>query len=201
MSFSDSFDADLETSAEKLAGNWQKWTSFYWPGHEQPIDAERWCIVYTSNRDSGLLEQSNAAAIEKTMKTFPSSECQPQSASHWAVGHVDGWLVRVYHDDGRITDAFKALHEFACALADYPVLNDDDLGAREHEATLDNIEEVGRSMVRDDAPETWVTDVSSWLWEHASHEVESRDGNGGYPSEDGMRDALEALGYLAADDE
>ncbi len=35
----------------------------------------------------------------------------------------------------------------------------------------------------------------SWLWDHRQRAVENRDDQGGYPEEDDLRAAFEALGY------
>jgi len=96
----------LEESAAKAAGNWQRFTCFVW--FERPEAAEDYTIVYTSNRDSGPLDRANDKAIRKAIQPFfdadvPDVHCE--SHSHWAVGHVDGYAIRVYRD-GQITDAF-----------------------------------------------------------------------------------------------
>jgi len=54
---------DIEAAAKEAAGNHRKFDCFAW--HERPDDDENWCIVYVSNRDSGLLDQSNADASEE----------------------------------------------------------------------------------------------------------------------------------------
>jgi len=187
-----------EDLAKELAGNHRKFQSFGWS--DRPEDDANWAIVYTSNRDSGLRDQSNAAAIAATLEVPEfADDVHPESHGHWAVGHVDGYAIRVRDAAGNITPAFLAYAEIHCALESYPVLDDDDYSTREHEATLENIENVGRRMLIEDAPETWVTDVSSWFWEHDQSAVESRDDQGGYPSDEQMTTALSALGLLASD--
>jgi len=44
-------------------------------------------------------------------------------------------------------------------------------------------------------PEGWVWQVYDWLSENRSGEVENRDDQGGYPSEEAMREAFEALNF------
>jgi len=56
---------DLETAAREARGNWQKFDCFGW--HDRPEDCEEWAIVYTHNRDSDLLDQSNADAIDEAL--------------------------------------------------------------------------------------------------------------------------------------
>lgn len=90
--------------AKEAAGNWRKFESFAW--HAAPDDGVDWAIVYTSNRDSGLLEQSNAAQIAAELEQFTGytwngeEDIEPDvreaSHNHWAVGHVDGFAIRVY---------------------------------------------------------------------------------------------------------
>ena len=64
-----------------------------------------------------------------------------ESHSHWAVGHVDGFSVRVFHGNGEITEAFTTYHELAERMADYPILDESDYSERELDATLSNIKE------------------------------------------------------------
>ena len=49
----------LEQAATEAASNWRKFGSFAW--HDKPDHAEKWAIVYTHNRDSGLIDKVNAA--------------------------------------------------------------------------------------------------------------------------------------------
>lgn len=187
-----------EDLAKELAGNHRKFQSFGWS--DRPEDDANWAIIYTSNRDSGLLDQSNAAAIAATLEVPEfADDVHSESHGHWAVGHVDGYAIRVRDAAGNITPAFLAYAELRCALESYPVLDDDDYSEREHEATMQNIENVGRHMVKDDAPARWVVDVYEWFGFHDQSAVENRDDQGGYPSEGQMTTALSALGYLAAD--
>jgi hypothetical protein len=41
-----------------------------------------------------------------------------ESHSHWAVGHVAGFSMRVYRNDGEITEAFTTYHELMEQLAE-----------------------------------------------------------------------------------
>jgi len=189
---------DLDEAAKTAAGNWQRFSSFAWHRVHDMDDAGNWAIIYTHNRDSGLLDQSNAAAIEKALEPFTHGDDPDvvfESHNHWAVGHVDGFSVRVFKD-GEITDAFNACHEIYEALADYPVLDDEDYSAREYEATLSNIESAGRSIARDYIlPDEWVSEVYEWLSENCPRALENRDDQGGYPTDDELIDAFEGLGY------
>ena len=49
-------DITLEGAARAMAGNWRSWTCFVWDRRHDLRDPENWSIVYTNNRDSGLLD-------------------------------------------------------------------------------------------------------------------------------------------------
>lgn len=137
---------DYESLAKQAAGNWQHFDSFAW--HEQPDDAENFCIVYTENRDSGPLDQSNAATIAKELGSWLAEEDETkidiygEHHSHWACGWVDGYAIRVYRD-GQITDAFKKWCDIQEKLSDYPVLDEEDLSRREWEEFEEGWESYG----------------------------------------------------------
>jgi hypothetical protein len=190
---------DLEDAAEKAAGNWQRFDSFVWFRDRDVEDADRWAIIYTHNRDSGLLDQSNAAVIAKAMAPFTEGDDPDvvfESHSHWAVGHVDGFSLRVFDADGKLTEAFRKYHELSESLEEYPILDESDYSERELEATLENIEDAAWRLKNEfELPEGWVWQTYDWLSENRSGEVENRDDQGGYPSEEAMREAFEALGF------
>ena len=189
----------LEEAAKDVAGNWQRFDSFVWFRERDLEDPENWAIIYTHNRDSGLLDQSNADQINEAMEPFTDGDDPDvvmESHDHWAVGHVDGFSIRVYRD-GSITDAFKTYHELTERLADYPILDEEDYSRREYEATLSNISDaVWRVKDEYALPDGWESEVFSWLSDHRQRAVENRDDQGGYPEQDDLRAAFEALGYV-----
>lgn len=193
---------ELKDAAELAAGNWKKFDSFVWFRDRELEDADNWAILYTHHRDSGLLDQSNAAAIEQALEPFTDGDDPDvvfESHSHWAVGHVDGFSIRVFRE-GQITDAFRLWHELAEAMAVFPVLDESDYSHREYEATLENISDAAwRVKDEYDLPDDWEGDVYGWLSENEYGEIESRDDQGGYPSEEALRRAFEALGYDEAE--
>lgn len=124
----------LQDAAEDAAGNWARFDSFVW--WEKPENPEEWTVVYTNNRDSGPLDRSNANAIAKEMeKEEFEPDVLPQSHSHWAVGHMDGYAIRVYRD-GEITEAFAKWRGLQERLDNYPIL-DEDLYSREQQEEID----------------------------------------------------------------
>ena len=134
---------DLEDAAQAAAGNWRSFDCFFWLRGDDLPDAENWTVIYTHHRDSDLMDQSNAAAIEAELDTFTQGnnpDVVAESHSHFLVGWMGGFSIRVFKR-GRITEAFRKWHELAQRLADYPVLNTDDYSRRQYEATLDNLPE------------------------------------------------------------
>lgn len=191
-------ELDLEDAAKQAAGNWKRFNCFVWFRDCDLEDADQWAVIYTHNRDSGLLDQSNAAVIEKAMTPFIGDDDPDvvfESHSHWAVGHVDGFSVRVFRD-GKITEAFEHYHELAQRLDGYPILDESDYSEREFEATLDNIKDAAWRLKNEfDLPEDWECQVYGWLSDHRCGEIENSDDQGGYPSESALLEAFEALGF------
>lgn len=119
----------------------------------------------------------------------------PEHHSHWACGWIDGHSIRVFRD-GDITDAFRAYHELAQRLADYPLLDEEDFSRREYEATLENIADAAWRLKRQfDLPDGWESQVFDWFWQHNQSAVENVDDQGGYPDEDELEEAFDSLGF------
>lgn len=196
---------DLETAASMAAGNWRKFQSFGWSGERELEDSQNWAIIYTHNRDSGLLEQSNGAEIEKALEKFTEGDNPDvvfESHGHFACGWVDGFSVRVYSENGVITEAFKAVHELLAKLADYPVLNEEEYSQWEHDATWENLETAIRHAKQDGyslgdtfvMPEDATEKIWQYLWAN-TNELENRDDSGGYPSDESLFEACEELDF------
>ena len=106
-----------------------------------------------------------------------------ETHDHWAVGHVDGFSIRVYRN-GEITEAFKTYHDLMEQMDGYPILDEEDYSNREYEATLENISDAAWRVKHEyDLPEGWESEVFSWFWDHRQSAVENRDDQGGYPEE------------------
>jgi hypothetical protein len=194
---------ELEQAAHEAAGNWAKFSSFCWFRKSDLRSPADWAVIYTHNRDSGLLDQSNASVIEKAMKPFSEGDDLDvvfESHSHWAVGHVDGFSVRVFKN-GEITKAFETYHELAQQLDDYPILDESDYSEREFDATLDNIKDAAwRLKDQFHLPEDWESQVYSWLLDHRCGEIENTDDQGGYPSESALAEGFKAIGFEPSKD-
>lgn len=189
---------DLDEAAELAAGNWQSFDSFVWFRQDELEDPANWSVFYTHHRDSGLLDQSNAVSISKALRPFSEGDDPDvvfESHTHWAVGHVEGFSVRVFRD-GRVTEAFRTYHELAEAMADYPILDESDYSERELEATVENIGEAAwRIKGEYELPDDWQYEVYGWLSDNEPSEIESTDDQGGYPSVESLQRAFDELGF------
>jgi hypothetical protein len=188
-----------EEAAEECAGNWKKWDSFVWWSKDQPEDAQNWMIYHHRNRGSDLLTQSNADVIEKRMKYYiDSGDAYIGGFSHWAVGHTDAVIFRVFREDGSITDAFREMYKIMEELDGYPVLDEDDWSRREDEDTDRNVrDQVSYILGKNGIDLESGLDDLSWKVRDLLpfEEVEARDGWGGYPSDESISKALKELGY------
>lgn len=192
---------EITERAAEAAGNWQKFKSFCWHDVDSVEKPEQWTIVYTHNRDSDLLDQSNAEAIRERLRAYPD-DVRDEHHGHFLCGWVDGYAIRVYDDDGKVTEAFQEWCAIQDRLEDYPILDEDDFCRREHDATMENVEEVTSRVWRwsdrdGDMPEDLPGEVYSWLWDNNQREVDPVDGGGGYPTDEAVEQAIVALGYPA----
>ena len=79
---------------------------------------------------------------------------------------------------------------------DYPVLDEEDYSNRELEATLDNLTDAAWRLKDEyELPEGWEGEVYGWLSDNNCGAIENRDDQGGYPSEEELQEAFDALGY------
>ena len=194
-------ELELTDAAREAAGNWQDFDCFAWFRQRELKRPDDWAIFYTHNRDSGLLDQSNAAVIAKAMQPFAEGNDPDvvfESHHHWAVGHVDGFSLRVFKR-GRITKAFKVYHELAQQMADYPILDETDYSEREYQASYENIDLAAWNLKREfDLPSDWQSSVFEWLWQNRETALENTDDQGGWPDDDDLEAAFAALGFQRA---
>ena len=171
---------------------------------ELPI-GETWSLgPVIRTRDSGLLGQSNADALEAALENIREfrDEYQIVHAGHWAVGWVDHLAFHAIDENREPTHIFKWLLGWWDALEEYPVANDDDYSRRQDEAVMQNIEDAAGRM-QDGRPvggEGWESPVREWLEENGSprarRSLEDPE-NWGMNPED-IEEALRALGLFRA---
>jgi hypothetical protein len=155
---------------------------------------EDWFLAPVSRtRDSGIVEESNFQAAVGLLE----EGCGREGAENgWEIHRFGHWGPGCYEiivvKPG--SKAQKVAEDMAKALENYPVLSDDDVSAREYEATIENIKS------ESGADEAQAKKVFEWLWENNQQAVESRDDQGGYPTREEIDEALIDLGLLSGDD-
>ncbi len=155
-------------------------------------------------RDSGLLDQSNSAAIRSMLESDPSlaDDWTITGANHWACGWVDHLSFRVVEPDGTPTRVARVIKGFYDALSDYPIADESDFCQRESEACYKNIQDHRkRNMLRDDLPDSWVGDMIDWYYANDCSAVESQDDHGACPDDSEFEVAARALGFWDTSDE
>jgi len=146
-------------------------------------DLSDYFIVVSKHRDSGLLQESNFETIKRDFADKEGIEIA--SFSHWAVGWVESMIV----SEDAPEDVLMELDEVICQLQDhYPVYDEADWSQREYDETLENIKFEGK--LDDDT----ARQVYGWLGNYDETEIEGRDDRGGYPSQEAIQRALEAIG-------
>ena len=155
-------------------------------------------LWYSSSRDAGLLEQSNEKVFNERLRPFSEGDDPDlvfERHSHWAVGYLDGFSIRVRRPDGSITPAFSQFCSIKDALEGYPILDEADYSEREWRETLDNYRsEMWREK---DLPEGWESEVYSYFADNCMDEfVENKDDRGGFAPREKIVEALQALGLL-----
>ena len=150
---------------------------------------------------------SNADAIALLLEPLlESDDVYAEDHNHWACGWIAGYSVRVYRQDwdeisdDKYTPAFLAVAKIIQRLQNYPVLDEENYSEKEIDACLENIKSEGRGMIKDDCSnDDWVSDVYHYLSNYNCGELESRDDQGGYPSENAIATALHSLNLLDED--
>ena len=189
--------SDVATAAAELAGNWRKFECFVWyRGYDLP-DAFNWLVWYTGSPQSALIDESNQKVTIDRLAKFAlgdDADLVFEQHSHWVVGHLAGFSVRVLSPDGTATDAFREFCRIQEALDAYPVLDEEDYSDREYAATLESYRNEMRKQ-NDTLPEGWAGEVHSWFEEHGHDDfTESRDDRGGWAPRAAITEALTDLG-------
>lgn len=183
-------DEHIEDLAKEYVNNHAKFDSFHW--FEEPEDSNTKCIVYTHNRDSGILTMANANAIKKEMEPhLEENDAEIFGASHWGPGWVAGYVIRVYDAKENVTTAFKTYAKCVLALEEYPILDEERFSEMEYEAQLQAIEHSAPSFGDHEEPEDWCSQVFSWLWDNNQSALEYEEDP--YVTEEDVEQALVAL--------
>ena len=188
----------LKEAVEKLKGNWKKFESFCW--FDKPDDADDWCIVYTSHRDSPIRDLSNAHYIKRRLNPLVdrTKDVIEFSANHWAVGHTDGWAVRVVGADGQATPAFHRLLRLLNLMENKVLLDPADYAERVERGKRISIEFSAKHCLpkgfclKEELTEDWIDRVDELMHDIDPNWEDDLDEEG-VPQPRGS-DMLEALG-------
>ena len=191
----------LSQMAEEWRGNHTKWKSFAWI-LDRPDDYENWCIVETHHRDSDAKAVSNGRYFHKHMNPLvdDTEDVIEWGAGHFAVGHTDGWAVRVLDKEGKPTRAFKVLAGLLCEREERDILDPKDYRERMAQGARDNIKFAaehclpkGMELV-ESLPDNWVERVEERLDELDEYWRDDLDSDGTpFPKGDELLTALKEL--------
>ena len=140
-------------------------------------DYSDYYVVYSVNRDSNLLVQSNFDFLKEQLKDMDGVEIA--TFRHWGVGWIETILI---HEDS--ADALMKADHLMKEYAQYPVFDEEDLWERERDATIDNIKFEGS------LDERTAIDVYRHLSDFEPEAIEGHDSNGGWVDEDRIKRAL-----------
>jgi len=201
-------DMTVEMAAVEARGNWRKFDSFSWWGGDDEWVRDDVGIVYTSNRDSGLLDLSNASVIAAALDPYVGIWCQAESHNHWACGHIDGYAILVVTyvpewDLEVITPAFAVWFDLQQQMDSYPVLDSEDYASRELDALWENLKQELTHVLRNheelknvELADSLISDVIAWLDMNNPGALENCDDQGGYASEEQLVGALTGMGLF-----
>ena len=150
------------------------------------------------HRDSSLLEECNADALEAALRQRPEFKelWDVTRARHWAVGWVEHLSYQVVGSDAAPT----ALHEFLVAwsekLEDYPLADEGLYYARLFQAQIESIQNEGYRSTADGVPEDWAQQVYTYLSDEGGGALEHPDG---YVDASDIIPSLRALGFYDFD--
>jgi hypothetical protein len=186
-----------------------RWLTFSeWESHQRcyarfdrdDTEHDSWIVVpYTFCPNvASILDESNHEALIAALDATGSEDYVVRHHNHWATPY-DMILVRPG------SAAFDAADSCIAALANYPVLNEEDFSRREYEATCQNIASelrrttVERGGVEVDSEEL-AGELFSWFWENDQSAVEATGDGGGYPTPEQIEDGLRGLGFVDPED-
>jgi hypothetical protein len=187
-----------------FVGNWLRRESFAWSIRHRPDDAEAYGLFVLRHRDSGLVEQSNAALIRRALEPFDDGEDTGDaiilSCNHFAYSWTEEVAVRVYRRRTTCTtSAFDTLAGLVARMAADPILDEFDHSRREHEAALAGIRcaLIGSGVDRDALPDGWELQVYTWLSANDERQLENWDDRGATPDPEAVIAALTALRLIS----
>lgn len=121
--------------------NLERWSRpDYWFAMDDGWQYSSKCFVFLSrHRDSCLIDQSNFACALQALGG-ESATVKVVTESHWAVGWIE-WIA-IHEGDAK---ALQEADSIMAALADYPLLDEDNYSELEHNAVAEYWESCGIS--------------------------------------------------------
>lgn len=196
-------DSLPDLTPEEIAKALKRPDSFAYFGNNKEM-FKTWALgPVIEHRDSGLLDQSNAAMLRKALKDrgFTKRDYYISESSHWAVGYVTHLTYRVVNKNGKASKIARFLKAWWKGLDNYPVADEFDYSERESEATYDNLKLAAEHLLKDNPPKDWHDQLWQWYNENDEIALENVDDQGGWPSDESLKEALGALNLLKSEDD
>ena len=121
----------------------QKWSGENYIGKR----FNEYFVLYTQNRDSGILEQSNFRCIEKYLKA-KKAVYEKVSFNHWAVG----WIEQILIQDTE-KESINIGNEIEEKLKGYPIFDEGDFCNLESDKAHELLEEIRKDISNLDTDE------------------------------------------------
>jgi hypothetical protein len=122
----------VETAAAGMAGNWQKWRNFMFFGTSTMHKPENIMLGYTQTCQTGVKAEADHQVVAALLKPYMSQEDDPNfivddygASLSGDRNALIGFAVRVYDDEGKITEAFEKLFDLSQNYCDEYPLDDD----------------------------------------------------------------------------
>jgi len=163
-------------------------------------DLEGYYIIYSHNRDSTLVTESNWDTLKEMFKDNP--RVRILNFNHWLCGWVECFMI---NGEEMTIEDYNQILDIINRLEDYPLLDESDYSNREFESTLENISSEMHYAISDydtmkefDSMEDKeiCKKVFDWLWTNDQNQLETVDDTGGFPSKESIVKALLALNLI-----
>ena len=125
-------DEDYHQAALIAVASFNHQRDFMYHEKDFPLGVT-WAYTFGRHRDSDCLTDSNFECIHDYLFNKYPDDVTIKGAGHWAVGWVESICVRMFSNDGTLTNAGKEALDINAALLDYPVYNEEDFCQREWE--------------------------------------------------------------------
>lgn len=122
----------LEDAAEFAAGNYKDWDCFVWYGEDDVHNNQNVCLGYIVNNVEPTVNQRVWQKVIKTrLAKWWSEDFDPKfivsdfgSSFHGDKDVLNGLMIRVYDDEGKITEAFQELYNIALEVEENEKLDE-----------------------------------------------------------------------------